>query len=118
MARGAASLECCNGRFEESGGLAACPCRGAGSLCRMGVIACDEADARRSDRRNRDAVSPAPAGIAPPARRPGRRRPHARGAAPSVAMTPLDHAVRDITRALESLSIRYAIIGGIANAVW
>src|SRR5215510_1141795 len=33
-------------------------------------------------------------------------------------MTPLDHAVRDITRALESLSIRYAIIGGIANAVW
>jgi hypothetical protein len=33
-------------------------------------------------------------------------------------MTPLDHAVRDITRAFESLSIRYAIIGGIANAVW
>jgi hypothetical protein len=31
-------------------------------------------------------------------------------------MTPLDHAVRDITRALELLSIRYAIIGGIANA--
>ena len=33
-------------------------------------------------------------------------------------MTPLDHAVRDITRALDSLRIAYAIIGGIANAVW
>ena len=33
-------------------------------------------------------------------------------------MTPLDHAVRDITRVLESLRIAYAIIGGIANAVW
>jgi hypothetical protein len=31
-------------------------------------------------------------------------------------MTPLDHAVRDITLALESLGIPY-IIGGIANAV-
>ena len=33
-------------------------------------------------------------------------------------MTPLDHAIHDITRALESLRIAYAIIGGIANAVW
>jgi predicted nucleotidyltransferase len=33
-------------------------------------------------------------------------------------MTPLDRAVHDITRALESLGIAYAIIGGIANAVW
>jgi Nucleotidyltransferase of unknown function (DUF6036) len=33
-------------------------------------------------------------------------------------MTPLDSAVRDITRVLESLHIDYAIIGGIANAVW
>jgi Nucleotidyl transferase of unknown function (DUF2204) len=33
-------------------------------------------------------------------------------------MTPLDRAVRDITRLLESLNIAYAIVGGIANAVW
>ena len=33
-------------------------------------------------------------------------------------MTPLDHAVRDITRALESLRIAYAVVGGIANAIW
>ena len=33
-------------------------------------------------------------------------------------MTPLDHAVRDIVRVLESLRIAYAVIGGIANAVW
>ena len=32
-------------------------------------------------------------------------------------MTPLDHAVRDITRALESLRIAYAVVGGIANAI-
>jgi hypothetical protein len=28
-------------------------------------------------------------------------------------MTPLDRAVRDITRLLESLNIEYAIVGGI-----
>jgi Nucleotidyltransferase of unknown function (DUF6036) len=33
-------------------------------------------------------------------------------------MTPLDHAIRDITRALELLKIEYAVVGGIANAVW
>jgi hypothetical protein len=33
-------------------------------------------------------------------------------------MTPLDHAVRDITGTLESLRIAYAVVGGIANAVW
>jgi hypothetical protein len=33
-------------------------------------------------------------------------------------MTPLDHAVHEITRALDALRIPYAIIGGIANAVW
>jgi hypothetical protein len=33
-------------------------------------------------------------------------------------MTPLDQAVHDITRALESLRIAYAVVGGIANAVW
>ena len=33
-------------------------------------------------------------------------------------MTPLDHAVRDITQALDVLGIAYAIVGGIANAVW
>jgi Nucleotidyl transferase of unknown function (DUF2204) len=33
-------------------------------------------------------------------------------------MTPLDRAVHDITQALESLHIDYAIVGGIANAVW
>jgi hypothetical protein len=33
-------------------------------------------------------------------------------------MTPLDRAVHDITQVLESLHIEYAIIGGIANAVW
>jgi hypothetical protein len=33
-------------------------------------------------------------------------------------MTPLDRAVRDIARALESLRIAYAVVGGIANAVW
>ena len=33
-------------------------------------------------------------------------------------MTPLDHAVREITQALEVLRIPYAVVGGIANAVW
>jgi predicted nucleotidyltransferase len=33
-------------------------------------------------------------------------------------MTPLDRAVHDITQVLESVHIEYAIIGGIANAVW
>jgi hypothetical protein len=33
-------------------------------------------------------------------------------------MTPLDHAVRDIAGALDALGIAYAVVGGIANAVW
>lgn len=33
-------------------------------------------------------------------------------------MTPLDRAVHDITQVLESLGIEYAVIGGIANAIW
>jgi hypothetical protein len=33
-------------------------------------------------------------------------------------MTPLDRAVHDITAALDSLQIPYAVIGGIANAIW
>ena len=33
-------------------------------------------------------------------------------------MTPLDRAVHDITTVLESLRIEYAIVGGIANAIW
>jgi hypothetical protein len=33
-------------------------------------------------------------------------------------MTPLARAVGDVTRLLESLNIEYAIVGGIANAVW
>jgi hypothetical protein len=33
-------------------------------------------------------------------------------------MTPLDRAIRDITGALEALLVDYAIIGGIANAIW
>ena len=33
-------------------------------------------------------------------------------------MTPLDRAVNDITSALESLRIDYAVVGGIANAIW
>jgi hypothetical protein len=33
-------------------------------------------------------------------------------------MTALDRAVRDITQVLEALSVEYAIVGGIANAVW
>ena len=33
-------------------------------------------------------------------------------------MTPLDRAVHDITSALEQLHIEYAIVGGIANAIW
>lgn len=33
-------------------------------------------------------------------------------------MTPLDRAVHDITNILESLQIEYAIVGGIANAIW
>jgi len=33
-------------------------------------------------------------------------------------MTPLDGAVHDITVVLESLHVDYAIIGGIANAIW
>ena len=33
-------------------------------------------------------------------------------------MTPLDRAVHDITTVLESLQIEYAIVGGIANAIW
>lgn len=33
-------------------------------------------------------------------------------------MTPLDRAVHDITNVLESLQIEYAIVGGIANAIW
>ncbi len=33
-------------------------------------------------------------------------------------MTPLDRAVNDIISALESLRIDYAVVGGIANAIW
>ena len=33
-------------------------------------------------------------------------------------MTPLDRAVHDIAFTLDSLHIGYAIIGGIANAIW
>ena len=33
-------------------------------------------------------------------------------------MTPLDRAVHDITGVLDSFRIDYAIIGGIANAIW
>jgi hypothetical protein len=33
-------------------------------------------------------------------------------------MTPLDRAIQAITEVLESLHIEYAIVGGIANAVW
>ena len=33
-------------------------------------------------------------------------------------MTPLDRAILAITQLLESLQIDYAIVGGIANAVW
>jgi hypothetical protein len=33
-------------------------------------------------------------------------------------MTPLDSAVHEITVVLESLDIEYAIVGGIANAIW
>lgn len=33
-------------------------------------------------------------------------------------MTPLDRAIHAITELLESLSTHYAIVGGIANAVW
>jgi len=33
-------------------------------------------------------------------------------------MTPLERAVHDITSVLESLHIDYAIVGGIANAIW
>ncbi len=33
-------------------------------------------------------------------------------------MTPLDRAIHAITQTLESLNIPYAIVGGIANAVW
>lgn len=33
-------------------------------------------------------------------------------------MTPLDGAIHHITRVLESLRIEYAIVGGIANAIW
>jgi uncharacterized nucleotidyltransferase DUF6036 len=32
--------------------------------------------------------------------------------------TPLDRAIHAITRTLETLEIPYAIVGGIANAVW
>jgi len=33
-------------------------------------------------------------------------------------MTPLDRAIRQITQVLESQHVEYAIVGGIANAVW
>jgi hypothetical protein len=33
-------------------------------------------------------------------------------------MTPLDRAVHDITADLDALHIDYAVIGGIANAIW
>jgi hypothetical protein len=33
-------------------------------------------------------------------------------------MTPLDRAVHDIAGALDSLHVGYAIVGGIANAIW
>ena len=33
-------------------------------------------------------------------------------------MTPLDWAIHAITKVLESLHIDYAVVGGIANAVW
>jgi uncharacterized nucleotidyltransferase DUF6036 len=33
-------------------------------------------------------------------------------------MTPLDRAVHDITGVLEALHVDYAIVGGIANAIW
>jgi len=33
-------------------------------------------------------------------------------------MTPLDRAIHAITQVLDSQRIEYAIVGGIANAVW
>lgn len=33
-------------------------------------------------------------------------------------MTPLDRAIHEITAALDSVQIAYAVIGGIANAIW
>jgi hypothetical protein len=33
-------------------------------------------------------------------------------------MTALDRAIDAITRVLDSLHIDYAVVGGIANAVW
>jgi hypothetical protein len=33
-------------------------------------------------------------------------------------MTPLDRAIQDITGVLEALHVDYAIVGGIANAIW
>jgi hypothetical protein len=33
-------------------------------------------------------------------------------------MTPIDRAIHDIANTLESLGIEYAIVGGIANAIW
>ena len=33
-------------------------------------------------------------------------------------MTPLDSAIHDITALLDSLTIDYAVVGGIANAIW
>jgi hypothetical protein len=33
-------------------------------------------------------------------------------------MTPLDRAIHEITAALDSEQIQYAVIGGIANAIW
>src|SRR4029077_19564394 len=43
---------------------------------------------------------------------------HAPGPSSPVAMTPLERAIHAIAQVLDSLHIDYAIIGGIANAVW
>src|SRR5882762_10150665 len=53
-----------------------------------------------------------------PARRSGRRHGPAPDAQPPRAMTRLEQAVVEIAAALESLTIDYMIVGGIANAVW
>src|SRR5262249_4661799 len=84
----------------------------------MGISASRAVDGRGRRRSRRCFVSAPSVCLAPTSHRHDGRCSHARRASPVVTMTPLDRAVHDIAEVLESLHIAYAIIGGIANAIW